>query len=51
MAETVVSEMKGKLNHLEDTVDYSLFAKVAIDACREHLPTVQVRKREKPWVD
>ena len=40
--------MKGKLNHHTD--EYKLFAKAATDACRQHLPTVQVRKREKPWV-
>ena len=51
MAEAVVSEVKSKLGHHKDTVDYKLFAKAATDACREHLPTVQVRKRKKPWVD
>ena len=51
MAELVVSEVNGKLSHLEDTVDYTLFAKAATDTCREHLPTVQARKRDKPWVD
>ena len=51
MAEAVVSEVKGKVDHHKDTVDYKLFAKAATDACREHLPTVQVRKRKKPWVD
>ena len=51
MAEAVVSEVKGKLDHHKDTVVYKLFAKAATDAGREHLPTVQVRKRKKPWVD
>ena len=35
----------------KDTADYSLFVSAATDACRVHLPTIQARRREKPWVD